>query len=178
VLGVLAGIIGTWQASEALKLILGIGNPLVGRLLLIDALDARIREVKVVRDPDCPVCGDRPTIKAPAEMAYERPTSGVPDIEASELDEALSLGATLLDVREPHEAVLGTISGAVAIPASQLEARLHELDSARRYVVACRVGARSVWAIGRLRDAGFGRLAHLRGGLLSYAARNESFDFF
>ncbi len=178
VLGALAGIVGTWQASETLKLILGIGTPLVGRLLLIDALDARMREVKVLRDPGCPVCGDRPTITAAAEIAYERPPSGLPEIDAGELDEAMALGVILLDVREPHEAVLGTIPGAVAIPASQLEARLHELDTAGRYVVACRVGARSIWAIERMRDAGFGRLSHLRGGLLSYAARNESFEFF
>jgi len=178
VLGALAGTVGTWQASETLKLILGIGAPLVGRLLLIDALDARMREVKVLRDPDCPVCGDRPTIGAAAEIAYERPPSGFPEIDASELDEAMALGVILLDVREAHEAVLGTIPGAVAIPASQLEARLHELDTARRYVVACRVGARSVWAIERMRDAGFGHLSHLRGGLLTYAARNESFEFF
>ena len=86
--------------------------------------------------------------------------------------------ARLLDVREPHEAVLGTIEGAIRIPASQLEARMHELDSASRYVVACRVGAKSLWAVARLRDAGFTRLQHLRGGLLAYAARHEDFEFF
>ena len=86
--------------------------------------------------------------------------------------------ARLLDVREPHEAVLGTIEGAIQMPASQLEARMYELDSASRYVVACRVGAKSRWAVGRLRDAGFTRLQHLRGGLLAYAARHADFEFF
>jgi adenylyltransferase/sulfurtransferase len=178
VLGALAGMVGTWQASEALKLILGIGTPLIGRLLLIDALDARMREVKVARDPGCPLCGASPTIAQVEEIAYERPPATVPQIDAAELDERLAAGAVLLDVREPHEAVLGTIEGAVAIPASQLEARLHELDTAKSYVVACRVGARSLWAVQRLRDAGFGRLTHLHGGLLSYAARHDGFDFF
>ena len=84
----------------------------------------------------------------------------------------------LLDVREPHEAVLGSIDGAVSMPASQLEARMHELDSAQQYVVACRVGSKSLWAAQRLRDAGFTRLLHLRGGLLAYAARHAEFEFF
>ena len=81
-------------------------------------------------------------------------------------------------MREPHEAVFGTIDGAVCIPASQLEARMPELDTAVRYVVACRVGVKSLWALRRLRDAGFRRLAHLHGGLLAYAARQEDFEFF
>jgi rhodanese-related sulfurtransferase len=81
-------------------------------------------------------------------------------------------------VREAHEAALGLVDGALHVPASQLEARLHELDSARRYIVACRVGAKSLWATRRLRDAGFTRVRHLRGGLLAYAALHESFDFF
>jgi sulfur-carrier protein adenylyltransferase/sulfurtransferase len=178
VLGVLAGIVGTWQASEALKLILQIGAPLVGRLLLIDALDARIREIAVQRDPDCPLCGDAPSIREVAELTYERTPANVPEIEVERLDHVLAQGSVLLDVREPHEAVLGTIDGALAVPASQLEARLHELDTATSYVVACRVGARSLWAADRMRDAGFGRLYHLRGGLLAYAARNKDFDFF
>jgi molybdopterin/thiamine biosynthesis adenylyltransferase/rhodanese-related sulfurtransferase len=178
VLGVLAGIVGTWQASEALKLILGIGNPLVGRLLLIDALDARMREIAVQRDPECPLCGEHPSIREAAELAYERTPPSVPEVDIDGLDGLLARGSVLLDVREPHEAVLGTIEGAVSIPASQLEARLHELDSAKSYVVACRVGVRSVWAVTRMRDAGFGRLHHLRGGLLAYAARHENFEFF
>jgi sulfur-carrier protein adenylyltransferase/sulfurtransferase len=103
--------------------------------------------------------------------------AGVPEIDADELDQAL-VDAVLLDVREPHEAVLGSVAGAICIPASQLDARMSELDSAARYVVACRVGAKSLWAANRLRDAGFSRLQHLRGGLLAYAARHEDFAFF
>ena len=180
VLGVLAGIVGAFQANEALKILLGIGETLAGRLLLVDALSARTRDVRFDRDPNCAVCGERPTIRDALEMAHggaEAVPSGVDEIDADELDAILG-EATLLDVREPHEAVLGTIEGAIGIPASQLEARMHELDSAKRYVVACRVGAKSAWAVGRLRDAGFGRLLHLRGGLLAYAARRTDFEFF
>lgn len=179
VLGVLAGIVGTWQANETLKLILGIGTPLIGRLLLIDAFDARIREVKVERDPACPLCGEHPTIVEAGEASVEESRlSTVPELDVADLEATLAAGSLLLDVREPHEAVLGTIEGAMAIPASQLEGRLHELDTARSYVVACRVGARSRWAAERMREAGFGRLHHLRDGLLAYAARNAGFDFF
>ena len=179
VLGALAGIVGTWQAGEALKILLGVGEPLVGRVMLVDALRARVREVRFERDPDCALCGEHATITAAESDAYaEAPASAeIAEIEADRLDEALREG-TLLDVREPHEAVLGSIAGAIAIPASQLEARMSELDSAARYIVACRVGAKSRWAARRLREAGFARLAHLRGGLLAYAARNPEFSFF
>ncbi|HTU82806.1 MAG TPA: molybdopterin-synthase adenylyltransferase MoeB [Candidatus Acidoferrales bacterium] len=176
VLGALAGIVGAWQAGEALKLLLGTGRSLAGRLLLIETLDACVREVRFDRDPACAVCGDRPTIADAAAMPDVEP-SAVDEIQASGLEEALQ-DARLLDVREPHEAVFGTVAGAVCIPASQLEARMHELDSAERYVVACRVGARSRWAMQRLRDAGFARLVHLRGGLLAYAALHREFDAF
>jgi sulfur-carrier protein adenylyltransferase/sulfurtransferase len=179
VLGALAGIVGAWQASEALKLMLGIGESLAGRLLLIDTLDGRVREVRFDRDPACALCGERPTIAGIAQYADDDAPSeaAVAEIEADQLEAALREGA-LLDVREPHEAVLGSIDGAIRIPASELEARMHELDSALRYVVACRVGAKSLWAVRRLRDAGFTRVAHLRGGLLAYAARHDEFEFF
>jgi sulfur-carrier protein adenylyltransferase/sulfurtransferase len=176
VLGVLAGLVGTWQANEVLKLLLGIGEPLVGRLLLIESLGARTREVRFARDPLCAVCGAQATITDAAEheLDDERDES---DLEPGALDDVLT-EAVLLDVREPHEVALGIIDGAVHIPASELEARLHELDSARSYVVACRVGAKSLWAARRLRDAGFTRVRHLRGGLLGYAAIQDAFEFF
>jgi molybdopterin/thiamine biosynthesis adenylyltransferase/rhodanese-related sulfurtransferase len=179
VLGALAGIVGAWQASETVKLLLSIGEPMIGRLLLIDTLAARVREVRFERDPQCELCGERRAIAAILPEAYDdaREVSSVVEIDADELEERLR-EAVLLDVREPHEAVLGSIDGAIQIPASELEARMHELDSARTYVVACRVGAKSLWAVRRLRDAGFGRLLHLRGGLLTYAARNTAFEFF
>jgi adenylyltransferase/sulfurtransferase len=179
VLGALAGLVGAWQAEEALKVILGIGEPLIGRLLLVDSLQARVRELRFDRDDACELCGTRPVIAGIAKSAYEPDTieSDVAEIEAERLDEMLR-DATLLDVREPHEAVLGTIAGALRIPASQLDERMFELDSAARYVVACRVGVKSLWAVLRLREAGFERLVHLRGGLLAYAARQEDFEFF
>jgi molybdopterin/thiamine biosynthesis adenylyltransferase/rhodanese-related sulfurtransferase len=180
VLGALAGMIGTWQAAETLKLVLGIGTPLVGRLLLIDALDARVREVRVVRDPDCPLCGDAPSIRdlgdAPAAPSAPR---RVAELAVADLDAVLSdPGARLLDVRDPHERIFGSLPDAVEIPAGELEARLHELDTARTYVVACRVGAKSRWAAERLRDAGFAKLYHLTGGLLAYAATDPAFDIY
>lgn len=179
VLGVLAGIVGSLQASETIKLLLGIGTPLVGRLLLIDALDARMREVRIARDPACPLCGESPSIQEVGSIPDRAaPPATVPELALDALDAALAGGALLLDVREPHEAALGPVPGAVAIPASALDARMHELDSARTYVVACRVGTKSRWAAERLREAGFGRLYHLRDGLLALAARDAAFELF
>ena len=180
VLGVLAGIIGSFQAAETLKLILAIGEPLIGRLLLVDALDARVRDVRIARDPSCTLCGERPSIRDVALRPAQRDLlpRGVLDLDLDGLDAALADGALILDVREPHERALGEVPGAVPIPASALEARLHELDTARSYVVACRVGAKSRWAAQRLKEAGFGRVYHLRDGLLALAARDASFDAF
>jgi adenylyltransferase/sulfurtransferase len=182
VLGALAGIVGTWQASEVLKLLLGAGRPLRGRLMLVDALDARVREIAIPRDPACALCGPQASIRSIEPERYEAgvPVSAAPEIEAAELDAYLEAApaAVLLDVREPHEAVLGLHPRALHLPASQLEARMHELDSAREYVVACRVGSKSRWAAARLHDAGFGRLRHLRDGLLAYAAAQAAFEMF
>jgi adenylyltransferase/sulfurtransferase len=177
VLGVLAGIVGTLQANEALKAILGIGEPLVGRLLLVDALGARMREVTIERDAACALCGDSPAIDDVREEREEPEAVDVEEIDAVQLDGAFG-DAIVLDVREPHEAVLGIIDGALHIPATQLPERLHELDSAKRYIVACRVGQKSLWAARLLRDAGFRRIVHLRGGLLAYAAAHDEFAFF
>ena len=174
VLGVLAGIVGTWQANEALKLILGIGEPLIGRLLLVDALAARTRDVRFAADPACALCGTHEIADVTDEV--EAADEDADEVDAAGLDDALR-SAVLLDVREPHEAVLGLVEGAIHIPVSQLEARLHELDSTNTYVVACRIGQNSLWAARRLREAGF-RVRHLRGGLLAYAARSEEFAFF
>jgi sulfur-carrier protein adenylyltransferase/sulfurtransferase len=181
VLGVLAGIVGTWQANEALKLILGVGRTLAGRLLLIDALDARTRELALAVDPDCPLHGEQPTIAEVAEPAAPpRSPLPVPEVAPAELDAFLERtpNAVLLDVREPHEAVLGLRRDALHVPASQLESRMHELDSTKAYVVACRVGAKSRWAAQRLYDAGFRRLYHLRDGLLAYGALDPEFEIF
>lgn len=181
VLGVLAGMVGTLQANEAIKLVLGIGEPLVGTLALIDALETRVRHVRIAKDPRCPLCGENPTI---AELRADDEDDEIPrdpdDLEPALLDALLAErpDVRVLDVRAPHEAVLGTLPNAVSIPADALEARLHELDSATTYVVACRVGQVSLWAARRLRDAGFRRVHHLRGGFLRYAAHNASLDVF
>jgi len=179
VLGVLAGIVGSFQAAEAIKLLLEIGTPLIGRLLLIDALDARVREVRIARDPACPLCGDAPTI-ADVGTVPERVTvpATVADLDLDALDAVLEAGGILLDVREPHERALGDVPGALAIAVTALEGRMHELDTAKTYVVACRVGSKSRWAAERLKEAGFGRVYHLRDGLLALAARDASFDLF
>lgn len=176
VLGVLGGLVGAWQANEVLKLLIGTGEPLIGRLLMVESLGARTREVRFERDPLCPVCGDHATITA-AELHEEIEERDADEVEPGELDEALER-AVLLDVRETHERALGEIEGAIAIPSTELEARMHELDSARTYVVACRVGMKSLWAVRRLRDAGFTRVRHLRGGLLAYAVGRPEFEFF
>lgn len=182
VLGVLPGIVGTWQANETLKLLLGIGKPLVGRLAVIDALSGRMREFKIERDPSCPLCGDEPRIRdvVPLEDGVRRIPRDEQEVEASALRAFFDKRphARLLDVREPHEAVLGAPYDAISVPASTLEARMHELDTAGEYVVACRVGTRSLWAAQRLREAGFGRIWHLHDGLLALAALDASFEFF
>jgi sulfur-carrier protein adenylyltransferase/sulfurtransferase len=174
-------MIGTWQASEALKLVLGIGSPLIGRLMLVDALDARVREVRIARDPACPLCGDAPTLRDVSPDAFVTPADAEDvEIAAADLDVLLARDsrARLLDVRELHEAVLGGPAGAITIPATELEARMHELDPTLHYVVACRVGVKSRWAARRLRDAGFGSVRHLRDGLLAYAALGAAFEMF
>lgn len=176
VLGVLAGLVGAWQANEAIKMLLRIGDPLVGRLLLVESLGAHTREVRFERDPQCLLCGEAPTIRE-ARLHEDEEERDADEIDAHELDDALE-SAILLDVREPHEVIVARIDGALAIPASQLESRLHELDSAKRYVVACRVGSKSLWAIRRLREAGFSRVRHLHGGLLAYAAARDDFTLF
>lgn len=176
VLGVLAGLVGAWQANETIKTILGIGEPLVGRLLLVESLGARTREVRFERDVHCAICGNSPLIRE-AVLIDEEEERDEDEVEPSALDEVLE-DAVLLDVREPHEVIVAAVEGAVHVPASQLESRLHELDSARRYVIACRVGAKSLWAARRLRDAGFTRVRHLRGGLLAYAAARDDFTFY
>jgi len=179
VLGALAGIVGAFQASEALKVILRMGTPLAGRLLLIEALGGSTRDVRFERDPACALCGIAPSILDVQEAKEEdEPAfSDASEIAPSALADAMS-AATLLDVREPHEAVLGILPGSVHIPASQLEARMHELDSAGTYIVACRLGQRSRWAMQRLHDAGFRRLLHLRGGLLAYAVQDAKLAIF
>jgi adenylyltransferase/sulfurtransferase len=178
VLGILPGVIGAIQATEAVKVLLGVGEPLVGRLLLYDALAMRIDEVAIPRDPACPLCSPSATIRElqdyPAFCGTARggaPASSADEITAAELKRRLDAGEDLeiLDVREPHEWAVGRIEGARLVPLGTLAARLSELDPDRAYVLQCRSGVRSLHALSLLRQAGFRRAVHLRGGILAWA---------
>lgn len=179
VLGVLPGVIGSLQAMETIKLLLGVGEPLAGRLLLFDALAMSWREIAVRRNPECPVCGDAPTQKELID--YERfcgieagaRADGVPELDPAEV--AGRLGSArppfLLDVREPWEWTVGSLEehGAVLIPLGALEQRLREVPLERPVVVYCRAGDRSREAARKLAEAGAGEVYNLRGGLLAWA---------
>jgi adenylyltransferase/sulfurtransferase len=169
VIGVLPGIIGSIQANEAIKLVLGAGEPLVGRLLLFDALAMRFREVKLRRDAGCPLCGDAPTQHELVEYsdACLPEVAGDLEIEAVELARRLESGAApaLLDVRLPHELRLASLPGAIAIPLHELPGRLNELPRDRPIVTVCHVGVRSLAAVELLREAGFTGPRSLAGGI-------------
>jgi len=175
VLGVLPGLLGTIQAAEALKLAAGIGQPLVGRLLLVDALAMQFRTVAVRKDPACPACGTR-TIRDLREesgaCAPRPPVDRVPEITPAELVERLARGEplTLLDVREPHEWEIARIPGARLAPLSRLGEEMARLDPAREVVAFCRSGVRSQAAGVALVAAGFLRVSSLAGGILRYRA--------
>jgi len=182
VLGVLPGVIGVIQATEAIKLILGSGQPLIGRLLLYDALQMRFRELKLRRDPECPICGDHPTIHALIDYdqfcgvvpAHAEPTStGVPEITVEQLKSKIDRGDDffLLDVREPNEFQICRIAGATLIPLGELARRTGELDRDREMVVQCKVGARSARAVSLLQERGFTRVSNLKGGILAWIDR-------
>jgi adenylyltransferase/sulfurtransferase len=174
VLGVLPGIIGTIQATEALKLVLGVGEPLVGRFLMFDALKMRFREIKLARDPDCPICGDRPTIKELFD--YEEYCTSAPpspraaDVTVGELKSLMDSGRApvLVDGREPFEAELCSIPGGKLIPLGELPRRLGELDRAAEVVVYCKSGARSARAVSIMREKGFANARNLMGGILAW----------
>jgi len=182
VLGVLPGIIGVIQATEAIKLILGSGQPLIGRLLLYDALQMRFRELKLRRDPDCPICGDHPTIHALIDYdqfcgvvpAHEQqPAAGVPEVTVEELKAKIDRGDDffLLDVREPNEYQICRIAGSKLIPLGELARRTGELDRDREMVVHCKMGGRSAKAVSLLQERGFKRVSNLKGGILSWIDR-------
>src|SRR6202171_5986995 len=179
VLGVLPGIVGSIQAMETVKLILGIGEPLVGRLLLYDALGMRFRELKLRRNPECPMCGEHRTITK--LISYEEfcgirgeeappMTDGIAEITAADLKARQDRGDDLfiLDVREPHEYQICNLNGKL-IPLGELPRRVNELDSSREMVVHCRSGKRSADAIQFLQKAGFKKLLNLKGGVLAWA---------
>lgn len=179
VLGVLPGIVGSIQAMETIKLILGVGDPLVGRLLLFDALAMRFRELKLRRNPECPMCGDHRTITKLIDYeefcgirGEETPamTDGIREITATELKARQDRGdkVFILDVREPHEYQICNLNGKL-IPLGELSRRVNELDSSVEMVVHCRTGKRSADAIHFLQTAGFKKLWNLKGGVLAWA---------
>jgi adenylyltransferase/sulfurtransferase len=179
VLGVLPGIIGSIQAMETIKLILGSGDSLAGRLLLFDALGMKFREVKLRKNPDCVICGPKRTITKLIDY-YEfcgvrgeetpAPAVTVPEIEPRELKARLDRGDDLfiLDVREPHEYQICNLSGHL-IPLGDVARRAHELDSSREIIVHCRSGKRSAEAVDFLRKAGFRKIWNLKGGILAWS---------
>src|SRR5258706_4277761 len=177
VLGVLPGVIGVLQATEVLKLLLGAGEALVGRLLVYDALAMEFKTFRIPKDPACAVCGEQPTITAPIDYAAfcaaGASEAREPEIAPRELRARLDAGADLLllDVREPVEAEIASISGARLVPLGQLEARLVELEPwrSRDVVVHCRTGGRSRRACELLRSKGFERVSNLAGGIEAWA---------
>jgi len=179
VLGILPGTIGLIQATETVKLILGIGEPLVGRLLLYDALAMRFRELKLRRNVDCPVCGDHPTIR---ELIDYQQFCGIPnqphepvaaegDIEPVEVKAKIDRGDpfVLIDVREPHEYQICKIPYAKLIPLGDLPKRVNELDSADEIVAHCKSGMRSAKAVDFLKQAGFRKVRNMKGGILAWS---------
>jgi adenylyltransferase/sulfurtransferase len=182
VLGVLPGIIGVIQATEAVKLIAGIGEPLIGRFLIYDALRMHFRELKLRKDPDCPVCGTHPTVKKlidyeqfcglrpAASEAAPVSTSNALEISAVELKQRLDRGDKLriIDVREPNEWQINRIPGAQLIPLGEIPRRYAELDPEEELVMQCKVGGRSAKAADFLRSVGFKRVLNLRGGIVEW----------
>ncbi|MFL5381617.1 MAG: ThiF family adenylyltransferase, partial [Longimicrobiaceae bacterium] len=187
VLGVLPGIVGSIQAAEALKLLLGAGETLVGRLLIFDALRMKFREMRLRRDPACPACGDHPVIRelidyerfcglapaAPSGRSDMHDDDGIPAITPAELKARLDRGdrISIIDVREPFEWQIGNLEahGARLIPLGQLPARVDEIDPADEVVLQCRSGGRSAQALEYLRARGYPRLWNLEGGILAWA---------
>ncbi len=183
VLGVLPGIIGTIQATEAVKLIMGIGEPLIGRFLIYDALRMKFRELKLKKDPDCPVCGTHPTVTALID--YEQfcgvtpatePTMSAQDnneteIDVKELKRKMDAKEDfyLLDVREPNEFKIGRIPGSTLIPLGEVPQRYQEIPKDKEIVVHCKMGGRSAKAAAFLRQQGFKSVKNLKGGILDWA---------
>jgi adenylyltransferase/sulfurtransferase len=176
VLGVLPGIIGCVQTTEILKLALGAGTSLVGRLLLFNALDMKFRELKLRRDPQCPVCGENPTIKELIDYEMfcgiapepEKPDMHPDEVTVQDMKRALddpSLRIKVIDVREPDEYEIAHVDGVPLVPMSQLQQRFTELDPNQQYYIHCKMGGRSMRALQFLRQQGFKYLKNVKGGI-------------
>jgi sulfur-carrier protein adenylyltransferase/sulfurtransferase len=182
VLGVLPGVIGCIQATETLKLVIGMGSLLMGRLLLFNALDMKFRELKLRRDPQCPVCGEHPTIKKLID--YEQFCGVAPGSAASpdevtvqDMKKALDnpkLGIKVVDVREPDEYKITRVKGALLLPLSELPKRFTELDPNQRYYLHCKSGGRSMKALKFLREQGFKYVKSVKGGITAWSDEIDS----
>src|SRR6266853_6684171 len=181
VLGILPGLVGVIQATEAIKLILGVGEPLIGRLLLVDALGMNFRTLRLRKNPECPACGTHPTIKKLIDYeqfcgipaaGHQEPAVNANDMTPEELKRRLDAGEDLfvLDVREPHEYQIANLGGYL-IPLGDLPKRVNELDSSREIVAHCKMGGRSAKAVDFLRQAGFKKVSNLTGGITAWAER-------
>jgi len=181
VLGILPGLVGVMQATEAIKIILGKGEPLIGRLLLVDALNMRFRELKLRKNSECPVCGDNPTVTELIDyqqfcgIVPETPggadmKNGIPQITVKELKRRIDSGedVQLIDVREPYEYQIAQIGGKL-IPQNDVPNRLGEIDRDREVVVHCRSGARSQKIAEFLKQQGYARVANVKGGILAWS---------
>jgi adenylyltransferase/sulfurtransferase len=186
VLGILPGLVGVIQATEVIKLILGVGEPLIGRLLLVDSLAMKFRTLKLRKNPDCPVCGTHPTVTelidydqfcgitpANPEAANATEKDGIPQLTVQEYKRKLDAGQKpfLLDVREPYEYEISKIEGSTLIPLGEVGSRLHELvpHKEEEIVIQCRSGARSQTAALQLKEAGFKYVVNLVGGINAWA---------
>jgi adenylyltransferase/sulfurtransferase len=184
VLGVLPGVVGTIQATEAIKLIMGIGEPLIGRFLIYDALRMKFRELKLKKDPDCPVCGTHPTVTelidyeqfcgvAPAatEVAMSTTNSNETETDVKELKRKIDAKDDffLLDVREPNEYQIGKIPGSTLIPLGEVPQRVTEIPRDKEIIVHCKMGGRSAKAAAFLRQQGYTNVKNLKGGILDWA---------
>ena len=179
--GVLPGVVGTIQATEAIKVLLGKGEPLIGRLLVFDAMRMRFRELKLRKDPDCPVCGTNPTITEPIDYdafcgvgAATEPSLGdgfviTPEGLKAKIDRGEPV--VLVDVREPVEWQINRIPGATLIPLADLPRRVNELSTADEVVAYCKVGERSARAVRFLRELGFRKVRNLAGGIDAWIER-------
>ena len=183
VLGVLPGVIGTLQATEVLKVLLGIGQPLIGRLLTYDALSMRFRELRLQKNPDCPICGDHPTIHALIDYEQFCGIRAKDNVVQSLASDDISVedyaawktnhDHFLLDVREPHEFQIAQIGGQL-IPLGELPNRLGQLPRDREIIVHCKMGGRSRQAVDLLHQAGFTQVKNLAGGIIAWSERIDS----